>query len=106
VAQLNVQAALTALQVSYWFNVGNGYQVGGAPTITYNWSADDSDEAWTVPVNLGLAKTIMMGKTPVKLKFEGIYYIDQPDSFGPQFGFALTISPVIQNPFAGLIGKK
>ena len=34
--------------------------------------------AWTVPINLGVAKTIKIGKTPVKLKFEVIYYIQQP----------------------------
>ncbi len=98
--------ALTATQFWYWFNVGNGYQIGGSPIILYDWSKDNSREAWTVPVNLGVAKTVMVGKTPVKIKFEGIYYIDQPNTFGPDYGFKLTITPVIQNPLAGLFGKK
>lgn len=91
--------ALTLLQPWYWFNVGKGYQVGGSPVIEFDWSQDKSDEAWTVPINLGVAKTIMMGGMPVKFKFEGIYYIVQPDSFGPHYGFQLTITPVIANPF-------
>lgn len=98
--------ALTVVQPWYWFSVGKGYQIGGAPLITYNWAADDSDQAWTVPVNLGVAKTVLLGKTPVKLKFEGIYYIEQPDAFGPHWGLQLTITPVIANPFDGLFGKK
>ena len=98
--------AFSVIQFWYWFNVGNGYQLGGSPIITYDWTISDSAEAWTVPVNVGLAKTIMVEKTPVKLKFEGIYYIDQPGTFGPDYGFQLTITPVIENPLAGLFGKK
>jgi len=98
--------SFTALQAFYWFSVGHGWQVGGAPIITYDWAADDSDQAWTVPVNLGLAKTIKVGNTPVKLKLEGIYYIVQPDAFGPHWGLQLTVTPVIPNPFAGLLGRR
>ena len=95
-------SSTTYIQPWYWFNVGGGYQVGGSPIITCDWSADNSDEAWTVPVNLGIAKTFMFGKTPVKIKFEAIYYITQPDSFGPDFGFQLTITPVVPNPLGDL----
>lgn len=89
--------AVTNIQPWYWFNVGDGYQIGGSPVIVYDWAADDSDEAWTVPINLGIAKTFMFGKTPVKIKFEAIYYLTQPDSFGPKFGFQLTFTPVVPN---------
>ena len=91
--------SLTALQPWYWFNVAKGWQVGGSPVITYNWANDDSDNNLTVPVNLGVARTIMVGKLPVKIKFEAIYYTVQPDEFGPQWGLQLTITPVIANPF-------
>jgi hypothetical protein len=94
--------ALTVVQPWYWFSVGKGWQVGGSPIITYDWSQDDSDQAWTVPVNLGVAKTIMVGRTPVKLKLEAIYYIVQPDAFGPHWGLQLTVTPVVPNVFAGL----
>ena len=94
--------AITNIQPWYWFSVGNGWQCGGSPIITYNWAEDRSDEAWTVPINLGLAKTIKIGKTPIKLKLEGIYYIVQPDSFGPHYGLQLTITPVVPNVFEGL----
>jgi hypothetical protein len=97
--------ALTVVQPWYWFSVGKGYQIGGSPVITYDWANDDRSEAWTVPINLGVAKTILAGKTPVKLKFEGIYYVVQPDTFGPIFGLQLTITPVIPNPFESLIRK-
>ncbi len=89
----------TQIQAWYWFNVGKGYQVGGAPLIVYDWAIDDSDDAWVVPVNLGVAKTVRIGKLPVKFKVEGIYYAEQPDSFGPHWGLQFTITPVIPNPF-------
>ena len=91
--------AITVIQPWYWFSVGKGYQIGGSPLILIDWAENDSDEKWTVPFNLGIAKTIKMGDTPVKLKLEGIYYIVQPDSFGPQFGLQLSIIPVVKNPF-------
>jgi hypothetical protein len=91
--------SFTATQLFYWFSVGGGYQIGGAPIITYDWAADDSDNAWTIPVNLGVAKTIMIGKLPVKLKFEGIYYAEHADAFGPHWGLQFTMTPVIPNPF-------
>jgi hypothetical protein len=94
--------ATTVVQPWYWFSMGDGWQVGGSPSIVYDWAHDDSDQAWTVPVNLGLAKTIMVGKMPVKIKLEVIYYIQQPDAFGPAWGLQLTITPVVKNVFAGL----
>ncbi len=94
--------ALTIVQPWYWFSVGKGWQVGGSPVMTYDWAKDRSDEAWTVPINLGVAKTIKIGKIPVKFKFEGIYYITQPDSFGPHWGLQLTITPVVPNVFGDI----
>ncbi len=89
--------SMTTIQPWYWFNVGEGWQVGGSPLMTYDWSEDACDNAWTVPVNLGVAKTIKIGNTPVKLKFEAIYYVVQPDDFGPCWGIQLTITPVVPN---------
>jgi hypothetical protein len=91
--------ALTVIQPWYWFNVGGGYQIGGSPIIEYDWAQDHSDEGWTVPFNLGVQKTVMLGKLPVRFRFEGIYYIVQPDLFGPHWGLQLSITPVIPNPF-------
>ncbi len=94
--------SFTVVQPWYWFSVGKGWQVGGSPFLTYDWAVNDSDQALTVPVNLGVARTILVRKTPVKLKFEVIYYAEQPDAFGPEWGLQLTITPVVKNIFEGL----
>ncbi len=41
----------------------------------------------------------MVGKLPVRIKFEGIYYTLQPDSFAPQWWLQLTVTPVTLNRF-------
>lgn len=98
--------ALTAVQLFYWFSVGQGYQIGGDPTISYDWAADDSSEGWAVPVNLGVQKTIMIGSTPVKFNVEAFYYVEQPDAFGPHYGLQLKITPVTPNPIEALFAGK
>ena len=59
----------------------------------------DSDQAWTFPLGLGVAKTFKMGNTPVKFQAQAQYFVEQPDAFGPQWLFKFTITPVIKNPF-------
>ena len=94
--------SLTVIQTWYWFNVCEGWQVGGSPIAEYDWATNDSGEAWTIPVNLGVQKTVKIGKTPVRLRLEGIYYVDQPDSFGPHWGLQFTFTPVVPNVFGSL----
>jgi len=99
--------SLTAVQFFYWFNVGDkGWQIGGDPTVTYNWAADDSDQAWAVPINLGLQRVFKIGNTPVKINWEAFYYFEQPDAFGPLWGMQLKITPVIENPIEALFANK
>lgn len=57
----------------------------------------DSDQALTLPVGLGLAKTTKLGGKP--WKFQVQYFAEQPDAFGPEWLLKLTITPVIKNPF-------
>ena len=59
----------------------------------YNWNGDQ----WTVPLNMAVGKTVMMGKTPVKLQLEVNYYVEKPDAFGPEWMIGLNITPVVPN---------
>jgi hypothetical protein len=95
----------TQIQIWYWFNVGDGYQVGGSPLLIANWDQDDSDDIWTIPFNLGAQKTVMIGKLPIRFRLEGMYFLEQPDSFGPHWGLQLTVTPVIPNPFEALASR-
>ena len=66
-----------------------------APNITYNRKADGGD-AWTVPIGLGVSRTIKMGKTPMKIALEGYAMVVHPDDYGPRFQIRFKVSPVIQ----------
>jgi hypothetical protein len=94
----DVGTNLSSLQVFYLYSLGNGWQVGGSPTITYNWDAA-SGNRWTVPIALGVTKTTKVGDTPVKIALQARYALDSPRDFGNDWGIKLTITPVIQNPF-------
>ncbi len=90
--------SVTSLQYFLFYSLGDGWQIGTGPTITYDWNAT-SDNAWTVPVGLTVAKTTTFGSTPVKMNFGVEYSVVRPDSFGTDWKVTLTISPVIKNPF-------
>ncbi len=91
----------TTAQYFYAYGLGGGWQISSSPIITYDWQAD-SDEALTLPLGVGLAKTTMIGDQPWKFQFQVQKFVVQPDSFGPDWLVKLTVTPVIQNPFLGL----
>ena len=90
--------SLSSINYLYAIGLGNAYQLASGPIITYDWQAN-SDDAWTVPLGTGLAKTIIAGQMPIKLQGQVFYFVEQPDSFGPEWGFKLSVSPVVKNPF-------
>jgi len=76
----------------------NAWSIGAGPSITYNWEADEDDRL-TVPIGLGVTKTVRWGKTPVKLRAEVHYSVIRPDSYGDVWNIRLQITPVIKSPF-------
>jgi hypothetical protein len=85
----------TQLQPVLSFLLGGGWTAGTSPIGFYNWESSE----WTIPVNLFVAKTVILGKTPWKFQLETNYYVEQPDAFGPQWMIGFNISPVVKNPF-------
>ncbi len=73
----------TSFNYLYAIGLGGAYQLAAGPTMTYDWNAD-SGQAWTVPLGIGLAKTVILGKTPVKMQGQLFYFVEQPDTFGPE----------------------
>lgn len=89
---------MTTAQYFYAVGLGKGWQIASSPVITYDWNAD-SDQALTLPLGLGLAKTTTIGGKPWKFSAQVQYFVEQPDAFGPEWLLKLTITPVIKNPF-------
>lgn len=79
---------------SVWWNLPNAWQVGFNPTITYNDEAF-SDNQWNVPVGLGVAKTIKIGKVPVKFQLSAEKSVVRQDILGKEWNIRLNVIPVI-----------
>jgi len=67
----------TKKQTSFTFNTES----------TYDWEA----EQWTVPLNVGVAQLMKVGKMPIQFQFGGRYYADHPDN-GPEWGLRFTVT--------------
>ena len=75
------------------------YFFRGPPVITYDWEAD-SDEAWTVPLGVRVAKTVIIGDKPWKFQFQVQKFVVQPDVFRTDWLVKFTVTPVVSNVFA------
>jgi hypothetical protein len=84
------------LQYFWFYDLGNLWQLGAAPNITANWKAD-SDNRWTVPLGIGINKTVKIGRLPVRFAVELHKTVVQPDAFGMDWNLRFVVIPVIPN---------
>jgi hypothetical protein len=77
---------------------GKAMSIGMGPNITINWEAEDGNKL-SLPIGLGLTKTVKWGKTAWKMTIEPQYYIVKPDDYGTQWNFRVQLAPVFRNPF-------
>ncbi|MCP4256202.1 MAG: hypothetical protein GY774_01590 [Planctomycetes bacterium] len=87
---------LTTVQFFGTYLPEGGWNVGTAPIMTYDHNTDQ----WTVPINFQFGKTIIAGGRPWKLSMEINYYVEQADSFGPEWMIGLNVAPVVKNAMA------
>jgi hypothetical protein len=90
--------SITSLQYFLFFGLGNGWQIGTGPTMSYDWNATSGNE-WTVPLGTQLSKTTSIGNLPIKFSLGAEYNVVRPDNFGSDLKLSFIISPVIKNPF-------
>lgn len=90
--------SISSVQYFLFYGLGNGWQIGTGPTITYDWNADE-DDAWTVPLQIAVAKTAIFGKRVVKFNLSAERNVIAPDAFAEDTTLTFTVSPVIANPF-------
>lgn len=93
-----LDVSITSLQYFLFYGLGDGWQVGTGPTITYDWEANSGNE-WTVPFGIQVAKTTAIGKQLVKLNAGIEKNVVAPDAFASDWKLTFTFSPVISNPF-------
>ena len=70
---------LTNLQYFIFYSLSETLALGATPNIIGNWELD-SEDRWTVPIGLGIHKTVQLGKVPVRFAVEAHYSVIQPDN--------------------------
>ena len=90
--------SFTDFQCIIRYMLPKAWSVGAGPSITYNHEAESGDRL-TVPIGLGVTKTVRVGKLPMKLRGEVHYSVVRPESYGEAWNIRLQITPVIKSPF-------
>jgi len=89
---------LTGGQYVYNINLRDGWQITGSPTFSYDHNAD-SNNAMTLPLAVGVAKTLIFYGRPWTMSVEYWNFIESPDDFGPEHQVRLSIAPIVPLPW-------
>ncbi len=90
-----IKTSVLGGQYFYAIPLTKGNVIGAGPNWSYNWVTKD----FTFPIGTGWTKTTKIGKTPFKFGFQVMYYVAQPDSFGPQWQLRIQLTPVLNLPW-------
>ena len=82
-------------QYAYAINVGGGWQTTAAPF----WSYSRESKTLRFPLGVGIAKTGLFGKLPVKVGAQAWLYTTPPGPSGPEWTVRFTVSPVVRRPW-------
>ena len=93
--QMNLQPIATIF-------FGDGWSLGYSGNILADWTAPSPD-VWTVPVGLGLAKVVKVGRLPVKLQLSVQYIPVHPRISGQEWNVQISITPVIPKLIKGVL---
>ena len=69
---------ITNIQTIYYWSIDETTAIGAGPNVIANWE-QDSDNTWTVPVGIGVSKTLQFGKVPVRFGLEYHHTVIEPD---------------------------
>ena len=94
----NFNTSITAGQYFFAFNLTDGWILTSAPLFSYNHEASSGNK-WTVPVGIGVNKTMIINGRPWQFGLDYQYYVESPDLFGPDQQIQFSISPVVSLPW-------
>ncbi len=89
---------LTSGQYFYAFPIlDRTWQIGAGPAWSYNHEL--TGEKWTLPVGIGINKTLTLNGKTWKLFAQYWNYVKTPDAFGPDEQIRFTITKVVDLPW-------
>jgi hypothetical protein len=91
--------SITGGQYFYTFNMGGGWQINGSPTFSYNHEARNSDNKLSLPLAVGVSRTVLFSGRPWKFGLQYWHYVESPDDFGPDYQIRFSVSPVVALPW-------
>ena len=84
---------LTNFQYLYYYSLDETTSIGAMPNIIANWE-QNGDDRFTVPVGIGINKTVQFGKVPVRFGLEYHYSVIQPDdTVGADWNIRFYVTP-------------
>ncbi|MGI9308974.1 MAG: hypothetical protein ACR2P6_06915 [Gammaproteobacteria bacterium] len=89
---------LSIARLLYAASLPKGWQIFGAPTITYDHEANSNNDL-ALPISIGIAHTRLLNRKPWRFALEYWHYIESPDAFGPDYQIRFTVSPSITTPW-------
>lgn len=92
---------LSNLQYLWYYSINSTTSIGAAPNIIIDWE-QDSDNKVTLPLGIGINKTINIGKVPVRFGVEAFYSVVQPDDVvGTKWSYRLYVIPAAPSALFG-----
>ena len=86
---------LTNLQYIYYWSLSDTMSIGAGPNIIMDWEQDGIDR-FTVPVGIGINKTIQVGKVPIRLGIEVMYSVIRPNNIvGSKWDLRIYAIPAV-----------
>jgi hypothetical protein len=93
---------LSNFQYFVYYSLNDTTSIGAGPNILADWEQRGIDNKWTVPVGIGLSKTVNFGKMPVRLGAEVHYAAIRPeDIVGTKWDFRFYIIPAVPSYMFG-----
>jgi hypothetical protein len=86
--------SLMNLQYFIYYSLSDTMSIGAGPNIVANWEAAAGDK-WTVPLGIGINKTIQFGKLPIRFGIEYHYNVVRPDTVGADWDLRFMIIPAM-----------
>jgi hypothetical protein len=86
---------LTNIQYFGFYKLDATTSIGAAPNIIANWE-QDSGNRFTIPIGIGIGKTVRLGRLPVRFSAEIHYSVIQPDDVpGAEWNLRFMIIPAV-----------
>ena len=91
----------TNFQYLLYYSLNATTSIGAAPNVIIDWEQDSGDRS-TIPIGLGINKTINIGKIPVRFGVEAMYSVQRPDNIpGSRWNYRFYAIPAVPSAMFG-----